>query len=559
MTMNNLFKIFCWLLVNFLVQNKCFAQMNLCFCENIPAKDCSFFHFSTIIANTPCVTDPLVLAFEDNFEGNTINLDNWIPNDEFTAFPHNAVPRDQFFTKGSKQWYLKENIVVEDGKLKIVAKRENLTNKTFSIWDGDANGGQGGMVSIGPNDFNFTSGEVDTKWEFGYGVYEIMCKLPSAGKGWYPAFWAYSDASGSCDEIDVFEFWSAANRDNDYKLLDFTATNHAKWAGNHVQCASKIRPAIDFTQGFHKFSLHFLPHVVRWYVDDWLVKEVYKNYKITTGGTLTPLNCGSYSNVAEYVRDKQFPFGPMNIKINFAIEYGSDTHGDKSPDSNTPFPNSFEIEYIIIYQFTPCQGVININSQSELDALLNTQENYYNVIFGTTINIDNCTLKNKRALRLMASEEINFGTNFITETGSYLESSLGECQSTSFYKQNISDNKENSSNLNCKDLVSGEMVKNDGVLGGSKTNIESSNLNTIGINPNPLNLKNDLLNLKLFLNDISEISILSSNGQIILDKLKISESAFQIKSEVFKTSGMYYVSIKGLRTDKTLYFKLIVI
>lgn len=539
--MNRLIKIISLALINFSFSNYSLAQMKTCKCPMYNGDwwtGCDYFNYTTLVGATQCINDPLILVFEENFEGNSINLDNWTVYDEDEPIKK-AVPRDETFIH-SKQFYKKENIIVENGLLKIIAKREHLENQNFDVWNG--------TTTLHLNStFEFTSGEVDTKWEFGYGEYEIRCKLPGGGgPGWFPAFWGFADVSG-LGEIDVFEFYSSHNKLDGFSLKEWDATNHAKWGGQNIKCVSTINEfgSTDFSQGFHTFKVQFLPWVLRWYVDGTMVKEVYKNYQMGNGGAYYPINC-TQSYPGNYLRDKTFPFGPMNIKIDLAIQ-----SGDDAPNGNTVFPNSFDIEFVKIYQYTPCQGVININSQSELDALLSTQENYYNVIFGTIINIDNCTLKNKRALRLIASQEVNFGSNFQTETGSFLESSLGSCQSGS-YKQPISNQviyDQSTTNdfleTNNLSLSNEDLVKN----------ITAQN----SISPNPLNLKNDILKLRFSNNQNNYVSILSSTGQVIMNNEKINEIYYDIKSESFKSSGVYYIFIQNSSNDKIHHFKLIVL
>ena len=101
------------------------------------------------------------------------------------------------------QWYNQElqattdrldNVIVQDGKLRIIAKRENYNGKSF------------------------TSGRIKSngKFDFTYGRVDIRAKLPGE-KGTWPALWLlgsnYDDIDWpKCGEIDIMEH--AGNRLN---------------------------------------------------------------------------------------------------------------------------------------------------------------------------------------------------------------------------------------------------------------------------------------------------------------------------------------------------------
>ena len=130
-----------------------------------------------------------VLSWADEFNGNALDETVWTKF--FDGNPSNGEL--QFYTPRS------ENIVVSNGTLKLIARRETYT-------------GQGPYMSQ-PVTRNYTSGKVETlnKKHFRYGKFEASMKLPRA-KGSWPAFWMLGEnlfQSGigwpRCGEIDIME------------------------------------------------------------------------------------------------------------------------------------------------------------------------------------------------------------------------------------------------------------------------------------------------------------------------------------------------------------------
>ncbi|MBA3900913.1 MAG: hypothetical protein H0X62_12015 [Bacteroidetes bacterium] len=99
-----------------------------------------------VVSFNQCNDTPWELYFEDNFNGNALDTSKW----EIIT----GVPRDPEF-KVAKSWSQRENIRVENGSLKIIAKRETLLNMNFvADW---------GNPVYSTGDFEFTTGEIWTK------------------------------------------------------------------------------------------------------------------------------------------------------------------------------------------------------------------------------------------------------------------------------------------------------------------------------------------------------------------------------------------------------------
>lgn len=201
------------------------------------------------LADGVCDFNTYKLVFEDNFDGNDLDTSKW---DIITG-----VVRGSDF-KGTKQWYTKNNLEVQDGILKIVGKRETVNNACFDIWV------DGKMETICSN-FEFTSGEIQSKLKLDYGMLEIRCKIPY-GKGLIPAGWMYGEVAGKSSELDVFEFWNQKTITGKFDA-DKIAKVHQMTAHNTgVMCHSNYE-GVDFSEGFHTFTAIWDPYKIEWFVD----------------------------------------------------------------------------------------------------------------------------------------------------------------------------------------------------------------------------------------------------------------------------------------------------
>lgn len=120
------------------------------------------------------------LVWEDNFDGDSLNMENWNYETHEPGWVNNEL---QEYTDST------DNIYVKDGELVLKAMKEETEN-------GD----------------KYTSGKVTTqkKRDYKYGRFEARIKVPE-GQGLWPAFWMMpTDESlyGSwprCGEIDIME------------------------------------------------------------------------------------------------------------------------------------------------------------------------------------------------------------------------------------------------------------------------------------------------------------------------------------------------------------------
>ena len=184
--------------------------------------------------------------------GDDTDYDNLVWSDEFdadgapdpTKWSYNIGRGNNGWGNGEEQTYTDraDNVRVEDGKLKITAKREAF----------------GGA--------NYTSARLVTedKFEFAYGRVDINAKLTIGGGTW-PALWMLgadyaTNTWPGCGEIDIMEH--VGNQQNRiFSSLHFPGNS----GGNAVTRETNQE---DVAGTFHKYSVVWSPESIRFFVDD---------------------------------------------------------------------------------------------------------------------------------------------------------------------------------------------------------------------------------------------------------------------------------------------------
>ncbi|MDO7874513.1 glycoside hydrolase family 16 protein [Hymenobacter sp. ASUV-10] len=238
------------------------------------------------------LADYNVLEWEDDFNGSSLNAQNWTPEvkDGWYNNEKQATTSDR------------RNLTVTGGNLVITALKENYNGKAYT---------SARIVTKGNQDFRF--GRID-----------VRAKLPK-GKGIWPAIWLLGSNDSqvswpACGEIDIMEL-KGSNPQTSLTALHF---------GNSV--ATKP-PALTsayslpnglFSDDFHVFTLVRSLNKMRFYVDN-------NEYFSATD-----------KDVSVY------PFNnPFYMILNVAV--GGDFDGD--PDASTVFPQQMLVDYVKYYKY----------------------------------------------------------------------------------------------------------------------------------------------------------------------------------------------------------------
>ena len=157
------------------------------------------------------------------------------------------------------QHYRSANLVISNGVLSIVAKRENVTGATLP-------------TNPTPKNFEFTSGRIESKATFSSSnptpkVRMIArIKLPT-GYGMWPAFWSYGNPWPTQGEIDIME----ARGNESFKY------HTAYWFGRRsgVNMASNTEGTVtsesSLTDCWHVYEVIWQKNSLTWLLDGQVV------------------------------------------------------------------------------------------------------------------------------------------------------------------------------------------------------------------------------------------------------------------------------------------------
>lgn len=187
------------------------------------------------------------------------------PVDTSKWFHQTKLPYGGSWFNGEVQHYTNrmDNSYVENGNLKIVAKKETYTDQGYTK--------------------EYTSARLNSKFAFKYGRVDIRAKLPT-GKGTWPAFWtlgkniredgAYWFTKGfgntswpACGEIDIMEHWG--KEQNLVKSATHTPYSH----GETINQGGRIISTC-FSE-FHTYSLDWSEERLVFMIDD-VIHYVYQ-------------------------------------------------------------------------------------------------------------------------------------------------------------------------------------------------------------------------------------------------------------------------------------------
>lgn len=230
------------------------------------------------------------LIWSDEFGGHRLNTHKW--NTEYIASPRN----------NELEYYIPRNVAVQGGHLSLISKHESYKGQ------------------------DYTSAAVDTyrKFSFTYGKVVIRAKLPQMGQGIWPALWMLGTG---CNPVGSPCPWPAAgaNEIDNLEAVNTPNTIHMTphWgsvAGKDLTTGGCSFSSVDFSAAYHDFAMVWK----RGGTIDWYIDGVRRCERSAPG----------------YFKD------PMYLIFNTAI--GGSWPGN--PDSTTPFPQSFDIDYVRVYQ-----------------------------------------------------------------------------------------------------------------------------------------------------------------------------------------------------------------
>lgn len=263
--------------------------------------------------------DSWELVWNDEFDGDTLDLSKWSywendnPSKNGNYVDENGNWVDEYGFS-AKQYYLADNVKVENGNLVIEVKKED--NKTVKI-----NGIDRKIL--------YSSGAIHSKDKYNvkYGKIEMRAIMPK-GVGVWPAFWTWPHDyaikkigdPAALEEIDIVEVYG----DNMRKV---TGTIHALKADS--QYASFIGNDLKIKKNeslfnFNTYAVEWDEKEIRWFFNG-------RNYKTVT-----------MKEVAKQT-DNTFKL-PHYLILNVAL---TNRTGN---DEDVEFPTEMKVDYVRVYK-----------------------------------------------------------------------------------------------------------------------------------------------------------------------------------------------------------------
>ena len=257
------------------------------------------------------------LVWRDEFDENKLDDSKWSywengnPWNSGNYLDEDGNLVDQYGFK-AKQYYLRDNVRLENGYLVITVKKED--DKTVKIDGKDRK-------------ILYSSGAIHTKDKFTIheGKIEMRATMPE-GVGTWPAFWTwpadYSQASNipAKEEIDIFEIYG----DN---LQRVTGTAHALKSDNtyasFIGSDLRIKRNEDLTR-FNTYAVEWDDKEIKWLFNG----RVYKRL-----------------SMKKVARSSENTFKlPHFLMINVALE------NKTGEDGNIKFPTEMKVDYVRVYK-----------------------------------------------------------------------------------------------------------------------------------------------------------------------------------------------------------------
>ncbi len=245
------------------------------------------------------------LVWEDNFDGTAIDPGNWTFD-----FGDGCDRGICGWGNAELEYYTSrpENARIENGNLRIEARRENFQGKSFT---------SARLKSFG-------------RVQFKYGTLEARIKVPNLENGLWPAFWMLGTTGvwPSSGEIDIMEMgMSAAYPSNANKWMG--GATHWENNNSHAEYSQTYKSATSLTDDYHVYRMDWDASFIRMYIDNTLY------YAINIAGA-------AGADLEEFHK-------PQYVLLNLAV--GGNYTGKQTVGSITaPLPAAMLVDYVRLYQ-----------------------------------------------------------------------------------------------------------------------------------------------------------------------------------------------------------------
>lgn len=284
------------------------------------------------------------LVWSDEFEGSSLNLDNW----EIQLGDGLVEGIANGWGNNELQYYTEDNVTVSNGNLVITSMADNpIPDPAF----GD------------DPSYEFSSGRIRTqgKFDFTYGRVEARIKMPDT-KGIWNAFWLLGSdpspygawaAKGEIDIVEAYFRGEAADGTEPY----VSGAAHYGGPFPYNEFTDKLYESFNHYDDFHIYAVEWDEQEIRWFID---------------GVNFFSLRSDNYWN---YYQDAFNGFQPggvnapfdqdFHIILNAAVGGNLPNGVGELPIADPSFYGEMLVDYVRVYQCSDTtQGGINCKNNN---------------------------------------------------------------------------------------------------------------------------------------------------------------------------------------------------
>ncbi len=472
------------------------------------------------IANYSCPNTTPIKVLEDNFDGTTLDFNTWK-----IGYPYGG----EINNNGTKSFggmpYSNNNLYVNNGYLYLQPKVQSVPQGLLGV---DYNNNP-----VPSKNFDYTEPAISSWMQWGYGIFEIKCKMADNPVNLNSAFWIY----GGCqNEVDVFETFDDVNEGG---IFD----NNANHKHVNMRLSTSVYSAVGDCGGGHRFTrdnktkvpygqtlnqwhtyrMHWDQYSVQLEVDGVNMNKFFTSmFKVYPGPSARL--CAELQDNHDYRKFSTYPYATdylMYLILDVNVRgFGNDEGALPTALNNDRL---MLVDYIKVWQNETCGQTKNLCGTFNNNTMRATE-------FGSQVNIspNNCgwlLQGNSGSLSrftAIGENEVALLPGFNAENQTVFSAYIQPCN----YSQRVS-----------------QAPIYDSIL---DSDIDEYHLNTLNIQPNP-NKGSFTVNLpeneKGVLKVYNSLAVMVYEQNIDSDKREISVDLSTI------TSGFYYITIEtGTKT-----------
>jgi beta-glucanase (GH16 family) len=329
------------------INSRGFHFLSDAFLGSIGACNCE--KASVYISKFPdCNDGHFVLEFEDNFDGDTLDLNKW-QNIPWKQGPQDG---DQYLSVSTLN-----NLHLRNGICQIIARKEHVSKRSVDWKDTSV------ILSDGKTNlrqYDYTACIFVSKNTFHYGKFEIRCRMPK-GNGFWPGFWVYGGQRSN--EIDIID--SAPGTDSEEIITNVLHD----YDGNNTSEGCNAHHKVGNLTEWHTYACIYEVDKIIFLFDNKVIRIV--NRVTTVAGNI--VSCSSEVSPGTYYQLQSFPIEPMYILVSMAVLSENGPVGSNPVDNTTPFPGIYEVDYVRFWTMhqinvqvspNPTDGFVKINCKS---------------------------------------------------------------------------------------------------------------------------------------------------------------------------------------------------